>query len=394
MVMLKRMLACLLTVLLLCPMIASAAPHIADSPWHWLIPPPRTWPAATGGPGISAAAAILMDAATGRILFARNPDEPRLIASTTKLMTAMAAVSLLDVDMEYTITDADTRVEGSSMYLRAGETLTVMDLLYGLILRSGNDAALALGGAAGGVDILVAEMNRLAAEFGMANTSFANPHGLDHEDHYSTARDMAILAVRATENELVAYLCRTREVQVGERYMSNHNRLLRNLPGCEGLKTGYTRRAGRCLVSTVVLDGQRLVAVTLTAPDDWHDHRALYAFGFSVYPAREITYGGGPFGGLYVISGSSETVELTVDRTIALPLSQAEMGRLEVYQNTPPFVFAPVSAGRTAGTVRYVLDGVTLAEATLFFSHNVALDAPPRPRPSLWRRFWGWVRGR
>jgi D-alanyl-D-alanine carboxypeptidase (penicillin-binding protein 5/6) len=384
----------LITLLAFCMFIPAvfASPYVQDTPRHWLVDGIPDVPA--GGPGISAASAILMDAATGRVLFARNPDERRLIASTTKLMTALAAASILDVDGEYTVTDADVRVEGSSMYLRAGETLTVMELLYGLILRSGNDAAMALGGAAGGVDVLVAEMNRLAAEYGMENTSFANPHGLDHENHYSTARDMAILAIQAAGNELVAQLCRTREIHIGERFLSNHNRLLRNLPGCEGLKTGYTRRAGRCLVSTVVQDGHRLVAVTLNAPDDWRDHHALYTFGYTYYPARKLAHGGGPFGGLYVISGTSETVGLTVDRTIALPLSQAEMGRLEVYQSTPPFVYAPVAAGRTAGTVRYVLDGVTVAEATLFYSHNVALDAPPRPRPSLWRRFWGWVRGR
>ena len=359
----------------------------------FLVPSAFSLPDVAGGPSVSAASAVLMDAETGRVLYAKDADERRLIASTTKIMTALAAVSLLDIDAEYTVAPEDVRVEGSSMYLRAGDTLTVLELLRGLILSSGNDAALALGGASGGVDVLVAEMNRLASVFGMTNTSFANPHGLDHENHYSTARDMAILGVQATRNQLVAELCASLSAAAMGRALINHNRLLRTMPGCEGLKTGYTRRAGRCLVSTVVRDGRRLVAVTLNAPDDWRDHQALYHYGFTSYPLREIAVAGGPFADLPVVSGQREAVTLHVDREISLPLSQAEYGRLKVYQMTPVFVYAPVAAGRTAGQVRYELDGKTVAEATLYYGHTVAEEAPPRPKPSLWRRFIWWIRG-
>lgn len=166
------------------------------------------------------------------------------------------------------------------MYLKPGDRVTVEELLYGLLLCSGNDAALALADHCGGLEGFVAEMNRKAAELGMTGTSFANPNGLDQEGHYSTARDMARLAACAVKNETLVRLCSTRSVTVGGRTMTNHNRLLRSIDGCIGLKTGYTRAAGRTLVSCVRRNGRTLVAVTLQDGNDWADHAALYEFGF------------------------------------------------------------------------------------------------------------------
>ena len=164
--------------------------------------------------------------------------------------------------------------------LKPGDRATVEELLYGLLLCSGNDAALALADHCGGLERFVAEMNRKAAELGMTGTSFANPNGLDQEGHYSTARDMARLAACAVKNETLVRLCSTRSVTVGGRTMTNHNRLLRSIDGCIGLKTGYTRAAGRTLVSCVRRNGRTLVAVTLQDGNDWADHAALYEFGF------------------------------------------------------------------------------------------------------------------
>lgn len=166
------------------------------------------------------------------------------------------------------------------MYLKPGDRVTVEELLYGLLLCSGNDAALALADHCGGLERFVAEMNRKAAELGMTGTSFANPNGLDQKGHYSTARDMARLAACAVKNETLVRLCSTRSVTVGGRTMTNHNRLLRSIDGCIGLKTGYTRAAGRTLVSCIRRNGRTLVAVTLQDGNDWADHAALYEFGF------------------------------------------------------------------------------------------------------------------
>ncbi len=228
----------------------------------------------------SAVAAILMDADTGEVLYEKNAHRQMLIASTTKILTALVALEQGSLQQEITVT-AEHMVEGSSMYLKVGETVTVEQLLYGLLLCSGNDAALALADACcGSVEAFVAEMNRKAQQIGMDNSSFANPNGLDAEGHYSTAHDMARLAAVAAVDPTFVRLCSTIQVSTAGRTMSNHNRLLRSVPGCIGMKTGYTMAAGRTLVTCAVRNGRTLVAVTLHDGDDWADHTALYEYGF------------------------------------------------------------------------------------------------------------------
>ena len=234
---------------------------------------------------VSATAAVLMDADMGQVLYEKNGDRQMLIASTTKIMTALVVLEHAAPDDVITVTP-DHMAEGSSMYLRAGETLRVEELLYGLLLCSGNDAALALTECAGGLVPFVALMNEKASALGMAHTSFANPNGLDADGHYSTARDMAVLAAAAVENPTFRRICSSRSVTIGQRTMENHNRLLRQVEGCVGLKTGYTRAAGRTLVSCTERDGCRLVAVTLQDGNDWADHAALYDYGFRLTAPR------------------------------------------------------------------------------------------------------------
>lgn len=234
---------------------------------------------------VSATAAVLMDADMGQVLYEKNGDRQMLIASTTKIMTALVVLEHAAPDDVITVTP-DHMAEGSSMYLRAGETVRVEELLYGLLLCSGNDAALALTECAGGLTPFVALMNEKAAALGMAHTSFANPNGLDADGHYSTARDMAVLAAAAVENPTFRRICSSRSVTIGQRTMENHNRLLRQVEGCVGLKTGYTRAAGRTLVSCTERDGCRLVVVTLQDGNDWADHAALYDYGFRLTAPR------------------------------------------------------------------------------------------------------------
>lgn len=229
---------------------------------------------------VSAVAAVLMDADTGQILYEKNGDRQMGIASTTKILTALTAMEQGRLQQSVTISERHM-VEGSSMSLRAGERLTLEELLYGLMLCSGNDAALAVAECCcGSVDAFVAAMNRKARHIGMSASSFANPHGLDAAGHFSTARDMACLAAYAAKDPAFIRFCSTVRVEIGGRTMTNHNRLLRQLEGCIGMKTGYTSAAGRTLVSCVVRDGRTLVAVTLNDGDDWADHQAMYAYGF------------------------------------------------------------------------------------------------------------------
>ena len=219
-----------------------------------------------------------MDADTGQVLFDHNGGRRMLIASTTKIMTALVALERASPTDVITVKQ-EHMTEGSSMYLRPGERVTVEELLYGLLLCSGND---------GGTASFVRRMNSLAGELGMEDTSFENPSGLDGQAHYSTARDMARLAAYAAGNHTFVRLCSTRSVTIGGRTMTNHNRLLRAVPGCIGMKTGYTRAAGRTLVSAAERDGRRLVAVTLQDGNDWADHAALYDWGFA-QPAGQET---------------------------------------------------------------------------------------------------------
>ena len=240
---------------------------------------------------VSAAAAVLMDADSGRLLYEKNGEKRMLIASTTKLMTALVALEQGGLQQEITVTGGHM-AEGSSMYLRPGEKLTLETLLYGLLLSSGNDAALAVTECMGGAVPFVARMNEKAAELGMENTHFANPNGLDDEAHYSTAEDMAKLAAAAMDDPVLRRVASTRTARIGGRTLTNHNKLLSKVEGCVGLKTGYTRAAGRTLVSCAERDGVRLVAVTLQDGDDWNDHASLYEQGFRVLrPVKAVERG-------------------------------------------------------------------------------------------------------
>ena len=199
--------------------------------------------------GTSATSAILMDVDSGRVLYQQNADAKMLIASTTKILTALVAIREGNLSDVVKVSREAAYTEGSSMYLAEGEELTLETLLYGLMLCSGNDAAVAIAECVGGsVEGFVKQMNQTAQELGMEHSSFANPNGLDDEKHYSTARDMAVLACAAVENATLVRIASTRSITIGGRTMSNHNKLLSLMDGCIGLKTGYTRAAGRTLV--------------------------------------------------------------------------------------------------------------------------------------------------
>ncbi|WP_034681540.1 D-alanyl-D-alanine carboxypeptidase family protein [Caldalkalibacillus mannanilyticus] len=246
---------------------------------------------AEGEVGVSAQAAILIDQETGRILFQKKSNDQLRIASITKIMTAIVAIENGNLkDMVKTSKNA-FGVEGSSIYLKLGEKLSLEDMIYGLMLRSGNDAAVAIAEHIGGsVEGFVYLMNKKAEELGMTKTVFNNPHGLDdHEEHYSSARDMAVLTAYAMNNEVFATIAGTKrktaplEGEKWDRIWHNKNRMLSKYPYADGVKTGYTKRAKRTLVSSATKDGHRLIAVTLNAPDDWNDHMNMFEYGFKHY---------------------------------------------------------------------------------------------------------------
>lgn len=234
---------------------------------------------------ISAECACLINAENNEVIFEYNGNQKHSMASTTKIMTAILALEESDEDEIVTVSSNASMQEGSSIYLKAGEQVSMKDLVYGMMLNSGNDAACAVAEHIGGTsDDFADMMSEKAIEIGAKNTSFKNANGLDADGHYSTAYDMAIISSYGLKNEDFKDIvsCKSAEINNGESitYLKNHNKLLWNYDGCIGVKTGYTKKTGRCLVSAAEKDGVRLVAVTLNAPNDWEDHTKMLDYGF------------------------------------------------------------------------------------------------------------------
>lgn len=354
----------------------------------------------------SAASAILLDATTGQVLYEKSPDKQMLIASTTKILTAIVAIRDGKLTDAVTVSRYAAGTEGSSMYLKAGETLSLEALLYGLMLMSGNDAATAIAEhIAGSVPAFAERMNATAQSLGMTNSSFANPHGLNHEKHYSTARDMAKLANAAMDNETLRRITSTRTVTMAGRSMKNHNKLLWSLEGCIGLKTGYTKAAGRTLVTCCERGGRRLIAVTLKDGNDWADHAKMYEYGFStpwepkapeepelawpvpskaetpapVLPqtkSRNLTVMGNLLGEAPISGGLWATVPIIAGETLGaqVPEGATVETRLEIEKPME----APMQLGTKVGVAVFLIDGVEWGRAAALCGEDVPLK-PSEP---------------
>ena len=334
---------------------------------------------------ISAQSAILMDATTGRVLYEKDADRQSLIASTTKIMTALVICEQCNVLDRVRIPKEAVGVEGSSIYLREGEILTVQELLYGLMLHSGNDAAVALAIYCGGtVEGFAQRMNDKAHLLGMDNTHFVNPNGLDAPGHFSTARDMAVLTAYAMENPIFRQTVSTKSVKVAERYLTNHNKLLWSVEGADGVKTGYTKAAGRILVSSATRNDRRLVAVTINAPDDWNDHKALLNEGFAQYEVRQIVWEGQCLGSIEVAGGVDDSVPLIARESYRYALAPQE--EPETLLSGIGFVYAPVEKDQDAGWAYVVLDGKAVGKIPLVYGDTVEQK---KVETNFWHRIFG-----
>ena len=325
---------------------------------------------------LSAEHAIVVDAANGRVLFQRRAEDQSLIASTTKIMTALVVCEQCNVLDRVRILKEAIGIEGSSMYLREGEILTVQELLYGLMLQSGNDAAVALAIYCGGtVEGFVQMMNDKAHRLGLDHTHFENPHGLDAPGHYSTAKDLATLAVYAMENPIFAKTVSTKSVRIGERYLTNHNKLLWQLEGTDGVKTGFTKAAGRILVSSATRNGRRLVCVTINAPDDWNDHKSLLEDGFARYEQRQLIRAGETLGQIAVISGAEDQVFLIAEDDFSYSLAEGEV--VTICLPAPGFVYAPVCKGQEAGYAHILVNGNAVGKVRVVYGETVEKETEP-----------------
>ncbi|MDO7268365.1 MULTISPECIES: D-alanyl-D-alanine carboxypeptidase family protein [Shouchella] len=322
---------------------------------------------------VSGQAAILMEQSSGRVLYSKNEHQPLKIASITKIMTAILAIESGKLDETVTVSKRAEGTEGSSLYLVAGEKLTLRDLVYGLMLRSGNDAAIAIAEHVGGsVEGFVFLMNEKAEEIGMSNTLFRNPHGLDtDEDHLSSAYDMALLTQYAMGNEEYREISSTKDYRSkGDkvRVFHNKNRLLtEKYSYSTGGKTGYTKLAKRTLVSTASKDGLDLIAVTLNAPDDWDDHMHMFNWGFEHYSLERLVSKGrlkskvDPFyeGNLYV------------PYDVVYPLTTEEKSQLQsalTLKNPPKRgKFTDQELLEPIGKLAFTVDGKTIESIPLYY---------------------------
>lgn len=333
---------------------------------------------------VSAQSAILVDAQSGRVLFEKNADERRLLASTTKIMTGLLVCQTQELTREVCVPAEAAGVEGSSLYLKAGQRVTIETLLYGLLLRSGNDAAVALAiAASGSVEAFCARMNEQARALGMQNTHFENPNGLDGEGQFSTARDLAKLAAAAMENETFRTVVSSRSYCAEGWSFTNHNKLLWRVEGCDGVKTGYTKKAGRILVGSAVRDGRRLICVTMNDPDDWRDQSALFEYGFSAFRLQTIVSSGEVVGSAAVVGSETKRVRLLAGGDLSYPLAEGE--KIETRLHAPDFVYAPVLPGQ-AGWLEVLVNGKRVGEVPVYYAEGAEAEAPKR---GLWKRIFG-----
>ena len=324
---------------------------------------------AAGAPSVSAQSALLMEAESGKVLFEKDADEAMLVASTTKILTALLTLEACDPETVVEVRPEWTNIEGSSMYLKAGQSLTVRELLYGLLLASGNDAAVALACVtAGSVEAFADRMNRRAEELGCENSHFVNPNGLDDPEHYSCARDLARITRAALEQELFCEIVGMRTAAVGEMSYRNHNRLLGMYDGVFGVKTGYTKAAGRSLVSCCRREDMTLICVTLNAPDDWNDHMSLYDWGFANWGVSDLTER--MEASVPVEGGSCAAVAVAPEGPARLLMGSGET--VTIGFELPRFVYAGVREGALAGWAVAYADGEERGRWPLYYSESVS----------------------
>lgn len=332
----------------------------------------------------SARSAVVMDAVSGRLLYSKNMDERSLIASTTKIMTALLICERCNVLDQMRIPKEAVGIEGSSMYLREGEILSLQELLYGLMLSSGNDAAVALAlYCSGSIEEFANQMNDKARTLGMNGTHFANPNGLDAPDHYSTAKDLAVLASYAMENPVFAKTVSTKTITVGDRYLRNHNKLLWLYPEADGVKTGYTKAAGRILVSSAVRNRRRLIAVTIHDPEDWKDHAAMLEQGFTGYTLKRIVTAGDCVGTREIVGGTQKKTDVLAAENFVYSIREDEAPQLLL--PGAGFIYAPVAEGADAGFAYVLIAGKAVDKIPVVYGETSELL--PETKKSLFKWF-------
>lgn len=325
---------------------------------------------------ISAKSAVVICVETGEVVYSKNMNECLPMASTTKIMTAILALEYGADDHYLTVTEDMIAVEGSSMGLKDGDSVSLKTLVKGMLLKSGNDAANAVANiVAGDIPSFVKMMNEKATEIGMYSTSFETPSGLDGENHYSTAFDMAILGAYAIQNPEFCSICSAESMVVYygsppyRRTLTNHNKLLAMYEGAFGIKTGFTKKSGRCLVSAVKKDGKTLVAVTLNAPDDWNDHIKMYNCAFEKVSSIKLSTDTENLV-LNVVGGTKDKISIVVENVPEVTTMNNDF-QYESEIFIKHFEYAPIAKGEAVGKIQFYSNGVKISETNLVTTEEV-----------------------
>jgi D-alanyl-D-alanine carboxypeptidase (penicillin-binding protein 5/6) len=341
-------------------------------------------------PGLSSLSAVVYEPTTGTVVYEKDAYTPRPMASTTKLMTALLAAESGDLSRDITVTAEAVAVEGSALGLRAGDRISMRDLITGLLLSSGNDAANTIALAVdGSLEKFAERMNRRAAAIGMTHSCFVTPSGLDAEGHAACAYDMALLGAEVLRNPTLAAICasKTATIQMGNPKrtvtIANHNRLLSLYADAIGMKTGFTKKSGRCLVSAARRNGVTLIVVTLNGGDYWNDHMALYEYAFPKW--QSVTPELPELPSLPVAGGVSPHIGLTAKQPEALTLPAEK--QLQTTVELPRFLLAPLLAGETVGEICWSLDGQVVCRVPIKTAYAVEAR-PVAGYGERWRRAW------
>lgn len=323
---------------------------------------------------------ILIEEKSGRVLIENNANVKMPMASTTKIMTAILAIEYGNLDDEVDIIGKDVNIEGSSIYLKDGEIIKLEDLIYGLMLRSGNDSALAIANhISGSEEEFVKLMNKKAREIGALNTNFTNPHGLHNDNHYSTAYDLALITRYAFKNKKFAEISKSKSYRTNSAREFNHfvnkNKTLWDYDGGDGVKIGYTMRAGRCLVASASRNNMRLIAVTLSNYNWFKDTYTLMDYGFENYSLYPIYLKDQLITQINVIGGKKEKVPLVTNGDFLYPLMEDEKKNVKVLTNFEDKTEAPVLKGTQLGSIEVYIDGKLAKRDKLLAKYDVLKES-------------------
>lgn len=343
-------------------------------------------------PNLAATAAILMDFTTGKVIFAKNISERRAPASTTKILTALVALERGELNQVITTSQNASKVGGSSIWLAPGEKHTLKELLYGVLLNSGNDASVAVAeGLAGSEANFAGWMNEKARAIGAQDTCFKNSNGLPETGHYTTAYDLALITRYALHNPVFAEIVKTKRKAIewpGREYnrlMVNHNKLLWRYEYADGVKTGYTKQAGRCLVASATKNGQQLIAVVLNSKLMYEDTRELFEYGFNNYQLMTLVGSDQKIGSIPVMEGIDPQVSVLPHRPVTIVVPKGQINNIKVNLEIPRAIHAPVERLQQVGELKVKIGAKIVDKIPVVTAVGVEKEG-------FWRRLWNWLK--